>query len=35
MMEFQRTTKELHTFRVLVLCAIVILLEGASNVAFL
>lgn len=27
-MEFQQSTKELHTFRVLVLCAIVILLEG-------
>jgi len=28
MMEFQQSTRELHTFRVLVLCAIVILLEG-------
>ncbi len=28
MMEFQPSTKELHTYRVLVLCAIVILLEG-------
>jgi MFS transporter, AAHS family, 3-hydroxyphenylpropionic acid transporter len=28
MMEFQQTTKELNTYRVLVLCAIVILLEG-------
>jgi MFS transporter, AAHS family, 3-hydroxyphenylpropionic acid transporter len=28
MMEFQSTTKELHTYRVLVLCAMVILLEG-------
>ncbi len=27
-MEFQQSTRELHTFRVLVLCAIVILLEG-------
>ena len=27
-MEFQQTTKELNTYRVLVLCAIVILLEG-------
>ncbi len=27
-MEFQQSTKELHTFRVLVLCAIVILPEG-------
>lgn len=28
MMEVQPSTKELHTYRVLVLCAIVILLEG-------
>jgi len=28
MIELRQTTKELHTFRVLVLCAIVILLEG-------
>jgi MFS transporter, AAHS family, 3-hydroxyphenylpropionic acid transporter len=28
MMDFQQTTKELNTYRVLVLCAIVILLEG-------
>jgi AAHS family 3-hydroxyphenylpropionic acid transporter len=28
MMGFQQTTKELNTYRVLVLCAIVILLEG-------
>ena len=27
-MELQQTTKELNTYRVLVLCAIVILLEG-------
>ena len=28
MVEFQQTTKELNTCRVLILCAIVILLEG-------